>query len=752
LLSRHKRLIHARKHDNDEQPGEALSSTFPISAAPATHAAEILPDDSPSIDSIELHLSNTAMNIPPNIPLLLEGRSLQLLQPSYSYEQTSPVPVANSSCEDVLPHAISIPINDPMQDFSAFIESIGLSLDWENEGFLSEYCLAPSGSNAPESELVVDGTQPCITGNSFGQPSRVDEASFSNFGSRLPSLQPESRSHGSDKKDTPHHIVRSLYKVSQDDHYRFLKGLEHVRDILPLNFHVPSRYALSCSIDGFVDGLNEHLPFIHAPTLSISNCSPALTLAIAACGSQYRFESTRGLAFFHASRALLLDELDKQKHHKLRTRSQQQMESCSRSEQQNVAGDSIETIQTLLLLTIFATWGNDSEILQDLLSLQGVLASMIRTHGLCESDTPLSIESDINYDCWRRWVRQECDRRTKLVAYTFHNLHSLMYNTAPLILNSDLKLNLPCPTILWKAGSGFEWQLARESSPRSAISFQNSFTLLFSRPPILPGSSSFSTPLGNHILMHAILQQIYFARQLYIYPPLKQLLRTEDLAVLEDVLRSWKLRWQQTPESSTNPRNPAGPIAFTSSALLGQAYVRLYLDLGPCRALMSLQPLQIAEALHGAPPIVRTPGLVMALLHAAHALSIPVRSGIDFVARTHSLYWSIQHSLSSLEYAFLLSRWLLTLPDIGPAGMSEHECLLFVWIKRIVEEAEPTEQPTSEGECTNLELVKDAVKMTQLACAIIRIWVRTFKGNACWGLVDLVGSSLEVYTTLLEEA
>lgn len=683
---------------------------------------------------------------------MLEGDSLRPLQPTYSYGQSSPVPVANSSYEDVLPHAISVPIDDPMQDFSAFIESIGLSLDWENEGFLSEYCLAPSGCNAPGSELVEGGTQPCVTGNSFGQRSRVEEAAFSNFGSRLPSLQPEPRSEGSEKKDNPEHKVGSLYNITQDDHHAFLKGLEHVGDILPLNFHVPSRYALSCSIDGFVDGLNEHLPFIHAPTLSISNCSPALTLAIAACGSQYRFESPRGLAFFHAARALLLDKLDGGKHHKLRTRSQQQIQPRSRSEQQNVAGDSIETIQTLLLLTIFATWGNDSEILQDLLSLQGVLASMIRSHGICESDTPLSIESDINYDSWLRWVRQECDRRTKLVAYTFHNLHSLMYNTAPLILNSDLKLNLPCPTALWKAGNVIEWQLARESSPRSTISFQNSFTLLFSRPTTLPGGSSSSTPLGNHILMHAILQQIYFSRQLYVYPPLNQLLRTEDLAVLEDVLRSWKLRWQETPESSTNPRNPAGPIAFTSSALLGQAYVRLYLDLGPCRALTSVQPLQIAEALHSAPPIVRAPGLVMALLHAAHALSIPVRSGIDFVARTHSLYWSIQHSLSSLEYAFLLSRWLLTLPDVGPAGMSEHERLLFSWIKRIVEEAEPTpEQPTSEGECATLELVKDAARMKQLACAIIRVWVRTFKGNACWGLVDLVGSSLEVYANLIEE-
>lgn len=692
------------------------------------------------------------MDLPPSLTPMLEDHSLQSLQQTNSYAQSSTVPVEGSPCGDTLPDATSIPIDDPMQDFSAFIESIGLTLDWENEGFLSESHQPPSECTALRSDLTEGRSQVCATGNSLGQRLVTDESPFSNFGSRLPSLQPESRHQICENNDLSQHRVRSLYNISQHDHQKFLERLERVRDILPLDFHAPSRYALSCSIDGFVDGLNEHLPFIHAPTLSISSCSPALTLAIAACGSQYRFEGTRGFESFHAARALLLDKLDAQKHHTLQTRRQHQIEPCARNEQQNITDDSMENTQTLLLLTIFATWGNNSEILQDLLSLQGVLAALIRAHGLCESDTPLSIEIDGRLENWCSWARQERDRRTKLVAYTFHNLHSLMYNTAPLILNSDLKLNLPCPTALWKAGSAAEWQLAFQANPKYSIPFQTSFSLLFSRPPTVPGVSTSSTPLGNHILMHAILQQIYFSRQLYVYPPLKQLLRTEDLAVLEDVLRSWKLRWQQTPESSTNPRNPAGPIAFTSSALLGQAYVRLYLDLGPCRALQSLQPLQIAQALYSAPPIVRTPGLVMALLHAVHALSIPVRSGIDFVSRTHSLYWSIQHSLSSLEYSFLLSRWLLTLPEIGPTRMSEHERLLFLWINRIVEETGlATEQQPASRERDALEMVKDIAKMTQLACAIIRIWVRTFKGNACWGLVDLVGSSLEAYAHLLEE-
>lgn len=70
-------------------------------------------------------------------------------------------------------------------------------------------------------------------------------------------------------------------------------------------------------MNGFTDGLNEHLPFIHAPSLSIAECKPALVLAVAACGSQYRFETHRGVELFNAAKVLLLDDLRYQRRFKL---------------------------------------------------------------------------------------------------------------------------------------------------------------------------------------------------------------------------------------------------------------------------------------------------------------------------------------------------------------------------------------------------------------------------------------------------
>lgn len=131
-------------------------------------------------------------------------------------------------------------------------------------------------------------------------------------------------------------------------------------------------------------------------------------------------------------------------------------------------------------------------------------------------------------------------------------------------------------------------------------------------------------------------------------------------------LRSWTSVWQQTPESSLDPNNANGPIPFTSSALLGLAYVRLSLNLGPYRRLETRDPATIATALCRSPKPERSYRLIPALIYAAHALSIPVRLGIDHIARSQAFFWSVRHSLASLECAVLLSKWLFTLAEAAP--------------------------------------------------------------------------------------
>ncbi|KAK1140236.1 hypothetical protein N8T08_010533 [Aspergillus melleus] len=663
-------------------------------------------------------------------------------------------------------------LGDPVQDFSVFLESVGLSSDWDSGVFSTVE--DPMLTNLPmdSKPTVRDNARlgPDIMSDPRGAAD--EPPSFSNFGSRLPSLQPEP--HDVDERlgfadDGP----RPAWDITNADRQMFITKLEEFAYILPKNFVPPSRHALSRFFAGYINGLNEHLPFIHVPTLSVARCSPELTLALAAAGSHYRFENNRGIDLFHAAKAILLERLHRRDskqvqyptwnflspssgYHDSRGSSTTSNHASSPFQQHHIAHqidpsgyapqDSeahMEVIRTFLLLTVFASWERHPELLREILSLQSTLARLVREHGL--SEPPPSPDANN----WEEWVRREGNRRTKFIVYCFFNLHSIMYNIPPLVLNAELKLNMPCSHDVWKASNPSQWRRVIRSRPGSEVSFPEAFTKLFLKSSI-PNSSAPISPLGNYILIHALIQQIFFARQLCLSAPTMQStsLRQEDLSALDSSLSAWKALWKRTPESSIDPQNPAGPIAFTSTALLGLAYIRLHVDLGPCRRLITQDPIQIARALSESPPIARSPRLIMALLHSAHALSIPVRLGIDFVARTHSFFWSIQHSLCSLECAFLLSRWLLSIPMTqSEQRLSEHERKLLLWIKSMMDETDMAVDPPGPPD---VDFMASPYKAKQLSVAIVRVWARTFKGNTSWAIVDLVGSSLDAYAGLLE--
>ncbi|KAJ5981263.1 hypothetical protein N7499_001725 [Penicillium canescens] len=814
LLVRHERLVHpaesaaSREHrtngtesnheipiqNNIIQPAHHESRMLELADAIPVHTQippppppEVQVQPPPIIDTPHFNPSwgydlNLLSHAASHVALEGQQESLESIRKSSQSVPTSqPLPqVQERAITDnygVEPSILDLTdLGDPVQDFTVFLESVGLSSDWDSGVFSSveEPMMPPS--------MTIDSKPPRETMSSrlsehIMNDPRVpadDQPSFSNFGSRLPSLQPESHEMD-DRIGLADESTRPAWDISNSDRQAFISKLEEFSYVLPKGFVPPSRHALSRFFAGYINGLNEHLPFLHVPTLSVAKSSPELTLALAAAGSHYRFENSRGIDLFHAAKAILLERLRRRdskqvpqptwnyisppsgfptsrgssmisntasspfQHH-------QQMSNAPINASIYTLDDSdahMEVIRTFLLLTVFASWERHPELLREILSLQSTLARLVREHGLSEPPpTPDPIS-------WEEWVRREGNRRTKLIVYCFFNLHSIMYNIPPLILNGELKLNMPCSHDLWKATNAPQWRRVHRTRQGSDVPFQEAFARLFLKSSHSLPSAPIS-PLGNYILIHAIIQQIFFARQLCLSAPHMQgtSLRQDDLNVLDNSLSAWKALWKRTPESSIDPQNPAGPIAFTSTALLGLAYIRLHVDLGPCRHLITQDPAQIAQALIESPAIARSPRLIMALLHSAHALSIPVRLGIDFVARTHSFFWSIQHSLCSLECAFLLSRWLLSIPASQPEQrLSEHERKLLLWIKSMMDETEMAVDPPG---APDIEFMTNPYKVRQLSVAIVRVWARTFKGNTSWAIVDLVGSSLDAYADLLE--
>ncbi|KAL1644982.1 hypothetical protein SLS58_004053 [Diplodia intermedia] len=636
--------------------------------------------------------------------------------------------------------------------------------------------------------------------------SLEDSTSFSRFGSRLPSLQPEEQP--SEQRHRPAN-PRPVSNISNLDRQDILSRMADFSSVIPSDFRLPSRLALSRYIGAYINGFHEHLPFLHIPTMTVENTCVELLLALAAVGAQYCFEGEKGVELFHTARAIASQRIrrkdaglsypdkDSNSDSSLWAFSTSTLHGPSNLRYDSsrasptAAGpvpetDLMQTAQALLMLMAMATWAKHKEILREAFAIQSILATLVRDDGLHSSPYP----SDIS---WEAWTQQESRTRTKFIVFCFFNLHCIVYNIPPLILNSELKMRLPSSAAEFKASSAAEWHEARKRSttttssssatassspsspsPTTTPDFQTALRRLFSRGGDGRAITECNSSLGNYILIHALIQHIFFARQTARchFPTAPSTatptgdLSPDDVASLEHALRNWQHGWRLNPESSLDPLSPTGPVAFNSTALLRLAYIRLNIDTGPGRALDTRDPYAVARALRDWSPAAafsaRNNGgsppkrLVRAVLHAAHALSIPVKIGVRLVARTQTFVWSIQHSLCSLECAFLLSKWLDAVGGRGEEAADGHD---------------RQRQPLSEDERRIVGLVKSLLDETEFAvgdevgdedlgsrrmtrrlnAGVLRVWATVFRGAQTWALVDVIGSSLNIYADMLEE-
>lgn len=498
--------------------------------------------------------------------------------------------------------------------------------------------------------------------------------------------------------------------------------------------------------------------FMHVPTWSVLNSSLELVLSVATIGAQYCFEHRNAERLFHAAKAIVFERLV-QEASQFGPKTASLLSIQGRSPKKRVDGElengtraicgswePIDTVRALINIMGYATWEVNKSLLQEAFSLQNLLIQVLRDLGLEEeedtnvlhsSDEIVSLQSK-----WLAWVRQESIRRAKLIAFTFTHTHSIAYNIYPPLRTNEIQLRLPCCTNEWKAPTATAWQAVQEEIKQPQLSFQEALSLLLRRSDCV--LDPVPTPIGNYILLHGLLQRIYIVRDLSL-PIMDQTasLPPDELNKLDRGLRSWTTSWQQAPESSLDPNNDNGPVPFTSSSLLGLAYVRIHLNIGPFRQLETRDPETIAKALLKCPDVERSDDVISALLYAAHALSIPVRLGVDRVARSQAFFWSVRHSLSGFECAILLSKWLASLQrSVGEVALNVNEDRMLHWVRCIVEEAFAAVDFDEE----DVDLRRDP---QGLSFAVLKVWAHFFRSNTQWPFINVMGASLQRYRELL---
>jgi hypothetical protein len=478
--------------------------------------------------------------------------------------------------------------------------------------------------------------------------------------------------------------------------------------------------------------------------MNIDEISAESLLAMASLGARYYHEVEMSMNLYEISKAMTMERIRRYSSsagHRMRASLKQNpphVEEGSRFIANN--NDDYEALldmmQSLMFLIAVSGWSEHTPPYFEALSMRSSIETLLRMGGL--NTLPRVKDSS-----WRSYTRREIAKRTKFIVFCFLNLHTIVYDLPPVILAEEITMELPCTETEWQATGEASWLEARKQS-QGEPNLTDALGFLFNgntdaRPKGV-NVNSFST-LGGYVLIHAIIQHLWLVRKSsqLSYPQTGGVI-SPDIANLERVLERWCQCWEHNQESSMNPFSPHGPLSFTSMSLLRLAYIRINMATGSIRRLDTWDPHQIALSLRNSLPAQRSDRLTRAALHCAHALSIPVKLGISYVAHTHVALWSNQYALCSLESAVLLAKWLevVTTPGLYPA-VTEHEHKILDFVIEMVQE-------TQHGASRDW-LLENRMRL----CAIVtRLWSRLFGGDNIWEMPDLIGQSLSQYADLLE--
>ncbi|KAE8151067.1 hypothetical protein BDV25DRAFT_139224 [Aspergillus avenaceus] len=603
---------------------------------------------------------------------------------------------------------------DAVEDFTSFVNSMGLAFDFDS--LIDPQCLLPvheAPSGVPHSEHNHPNAR------QSSRPDYDEEQSEPANRPQSPTLLPIPLNTAAVQAA----VYIPLLKITEAQRTNLLQAHVPFQHLMP-GFTLPSRDSLTRYLNAYFEGVYPHMTFMHGPSFRPDEHPLELILGMTALGAQYRYEHRKSLMLYYASKTIFL-ERQRLKEAALINRHMSRPLTVD-PDPYSPCPTPGDDIRCLLNLVVFATWQQDPEIVKDGCSLQSLLVRLMRESGLVETDIPDSDTLD-----WPTWLQLELDRRVKLFAFAFLNVQSIVYNIPPILLSDEINLRLPSTCEEWRTVGETHWREVRQKVDQEQSFFQDALKFILESKDPPSSISPIPSPSSSIILIHALIHRILLSQQASVAGT------TPPVDIFENALRRWTSTWQLAPESSLDPLNPNGPIPFTSTALLGLAYVRLQLDLGPCRMLASRDPQKISSTLLHSAPLVRGRRLLPALLHATHALSIPVKLGLEYVSRSQAFVWSIQHALCGLEFAVLLSKWLQAVGRTQQQHpLEEHEQRLLNWVRRIVEEGRNSlddEDTTSDLDCD------------RLAFFVVRLWARIMRGNAQWPFVDIIGHSLEMY-------
>ncbi|PYH57187.1 transcription factor domain-containing protein [Aspergillus niger CBS 101883] len=708
LLARHERLAHS-----DATPGQGTASSPSVASPQVFDGLNVLASavtDHPTPATIpgpQALLPGAHEQFTPGLAASVQGHPIATSNPSGQGP-----PGSTGFTEPFVGYGSANSYDG--DDFTTFLDSIPLP----SHPFSPTYQPLPLFPTF-HFDSASEYSQPVAKANN--EVTTPSSSILPRHGTQLPSLQPEG-AHMPYKTRDPSAPI----SVTAQCRDRIVAELSSYSNVVP-NPYTPSRHALSRCISAYMTNFHCHYPFMHPPTLDVDSLPLHLIFGMASVGAQYCREPETSMSLYKVAKAVTLEHIRRDLQWGcLSPQTEGPVDPVSRGQ------DIIETVQALLMLISVSCWFERDPPHHEALYIRSSMETLLRQGGL--NDLPAQDGS------WESWIRYEMVKRTKLIVFCFFSVHTIVFDIPPLILTEELTLDLPCTEREWTATSASQW-LEERSQSRGKPKLQDAMNSLFTHTGAAKTSLESFSSLGGYVLIHAMIQNIWLIQKASRLPVSNgSFLSPSVITSLEQALELWCQCWEHNQESSIDPFNPHGPVSFTSTALLRLAYIRLNADFSSARRLETWNPDEVARSLKNNLSVQRSDRLTRAALHCAHALSTPIKLGINYVARTLVVSWSNQYALCSLECAVLLAKWLevATIPNPEPS-LTEQENKLLEFVLEMVMEAQ-------HGVSREWLLANN----TRLSATVTRLWARLFTADYIWQLVNLIGSSLNRYADILE--
>ena len=404
-------------------------------------------------------------------------------------------------------------------------------------------------------------------------------------------------------------------------------GFQQARSRSISSVPLPSTDDLQRYVGAYIQYFHPHLPFLHIPSLTfdspafttilkassghfdygqsgIAGGGGALILAMAAIGALYEFDLGPAKELFDMSRTMI----------RLYTGERRKADMSAAHMSQNGTDPAENTplwlVQAMLLNVIYGHNCGDKVAASIAATLCSSVINLARsarlTHPMTGYHYRASRQGEMEMDYpaaevqneWHTWKVREERKRTLYAIFILSSLLVSAYNHPPALMNSEIRLDLPCDDNLWAAENADMWKaLGGSASGQDEVPFASALTSLLTahqreqqterRPSNqpeqnLPEVDFKPSTFGCLVLINALHNYIWETRQRHMGFEWT-IQETEAMhARIEPALRAWQAAWSLNPQHSMERPNPFGASSLSADCipLLDLAYLRLFVNLG----------------------------------------------------------------------------------------------------------------------------------------------------------------------------